>query len=279
MVAHPYRRVEECLRKQVPLWTDRRQIERLLRPCVVLSPGYPRKSGRSRIGGRPELPVGEAWPTQDGHALSFLMQVDLAEVHAAWTRWDDEPLALPPRGTLYAFANLEDVRQHRVLYRDADDHAEVEFPEGFRRAQRVKAASLQPYRTKTLPYWEDTAYLDHGELSRELEDQMSALQPKLARCVGASAHGYRMLGYFHSAQADVATVLARRRAEREGRSDADAREEGRRIVPLLEVPLDDGTDYTNLHRRGRGAFYWGVRDDELARGEIDEPDGIFQMGG
>lgn len=74
-------------------------------------PALPTDQTRSFVGGYPRLPVGMAWPTEDGKELLFLAQVDLADL--PW-----RPDGFPTRGTLYFFHNprLEDL-----------DHLEIAF--------------------------------------------------------------------------------------------------------------------------------------------------------
>lgn len=56
-------------------------LRRVVRPSVVLSfEGGKRRSGRSRFGGRPELPVGVSWPRHRFGPYRFLGQLDLAEL-------------------------------------------------------------------------------------------------------------------------------------------------------------------------------------------------------
>lgn len=51
--------------------------------------------GASKLGGRPDLPPGEPWPSRDGRPLSFVVQVDLATA--------DTGGVLPPDGLLSFF--------------------------------------------------------------------------------------------------------------------------------------------------------------------------------
>lgn len=50
--------------------------------------------GTSRMGGRPDLPPGEPWPSCDGWPLSFLVQVDLATVDTGGVLPSDGLLSL-----------------------------------------------------------------------------------------------------------------------------------------------------------------------------------------
>ena len=61
------------------------EIETLLRPSFLLRTDKPDGSdiptGRTKIGGEPDLPGGQAWPAyRDGKPLAFLAQVNLAEL-------------------------------------------------------------------------------------------------------------------------------------------------------------------------------------------------------
>lgn len=56
-------------------------IESLVRPFAAMTPaGQPTRATQSCVGGCPFLPEGAPWPTYDGDRLSFLAQVDFAEV-------------------------------------------------------------------------------------------------------------------------------------------------------------------------------------------------------
>ena len=58
-------------------------IESLVRPFAAMTPvGQPTRATQSYVGGCPFLPEGVSWPTYDGDVMSFLVQVDFAEVPA-----------------------------------------------------------------------------------------------------------------------------------------------------------------------------------------------------
>jgi uncharacterized protein YwqG len=122
-------------------------LMRLVRPSVAIS--WTRRQARripvgtSRIGDRPDLPAGTAWPTWDGRPMPFLGQFNLTEV----APFDREQL-LPDRGLLLFFLgsafpeNSEDGEQRtlspderrqawRVLYAPDD-------PATFRRTRKPR---------------------------------------------------------------------------------------------------------------------------------------------
>lgn len=74
----------------------RGRMTRMARPTLLMTPT--KQPSFSKMGGRPELPEGQAWPSGDKLPLSFLTQIDLAEARAA-----GGPDWLPEDGRLYAF--------------------------------------------------------------------------------------------------------------------------------------------------------------------------------
>jgi hypothetical protein len=87
------------------LQEQRTAIQRLLRPALALTTKKLSDSklriGASRNGGSPNLPADFAWPTyEDGRPLTFLAQLNLAEVAAAGSTIT----ALPNAGQLVVFS-------------------------------------------------------------------------------------------------------------------------------------------------------------------------------
>ncbi len=74
----------------------RERQDALAEPALKLLPAE--KSGFSKLGGRPDLPMGVAHPQGERGLRTFLAQFDLAEIRAA-----GGPDWLPDAGRLYAF--------------------------------------------------------------------------------------------------------------------------------------------------------------------------------
>jgi uncharacterized protein YwqG/predicted DNA-binding protein (MmcQ/YjbR family) len=82
----------------------RQEIEKLAKPALLLRTRRAAESrlplGQTKIGGRPDLPQGSAWPTyRDGRPLAFLAQINLAELPEA-----GKLRSLPTRGLLSFFS-------------------------------------------------------------------------------------------------------------------------------------------------------------------------------
>lgn len=77
-----------------------REIQDRAAPCVRLAA---QGTGRSQIGGLPDLGAGLDWPVWNGRVLSFLAQIDLAELSAA-----QGPDWLPGHGMLFFFYDEEE---------------------------------------------------------------------------------------------------------------------------------------------------------------------------
>ena len=92
--------------------------------------------GESKMGGSPALPAGMQWPRKpDGTALSFICQIDFAQVHP----FDADGL-LPERGMLWFFYDCSDEGMPwgfdprdadgwRVIYGDKADLESTEAPD------------------------------------------------------------------------------------------------------------------------------------------------------
>lgn len=69
-------------------------VDTLARPCARMQPdGVPTSTTQSYVGGRPFLPTGASWPTDDDrHELVFLAQVNFQEVPHLGPGWPRDGL-------------------------------------------------------------------------------------------------------------------------------------------------------------------------------------------
>lgn len=127
-----------------PLWAPRRpfdpsqaarlrgRMRRMARPTLLLIPT--KTPGFSKLGGEPEMPLGSVWPVGGRGPLSFVAQLDLAEVRAA-----SGPDWLPEAGALYVFNDDEryGFPDHvRVLFSRDEERVPLAFPPELRKGHR-----------------------------------------------------------------------------------------------------------------------------------------------
>ena len=133
-----------------------------MQPCIALVPDREgeRAEGRAcgtKIGGLPDLLDPGLWPEHEGQALSFVAQVNLAEV-AAVAPAD----ALPPGGMLYFFYlegsgwgfDPADKGNWRVVYveKSPSGLAVHDFPEGIPEYGRFREVPVRPEAADSVPY-------------------------------------------------------------------------------------------------------------------------------
>jgi uncharacterized protein YwqG len=120
--------------------------------------------GKARIGGRPDLPIHIEWPTWKNEPLSFIAQLNLADLPDY-----DFLNILPPEGILSFFysANLEtwsnpcDKNSWRVLYFEDKGLRRQEYPPTIPDHGRYDSLNVEFQWSITIPDWE-TPYLNMG---------------------------------------------------------------------------------------------------------------------
>jgi len=126
------------------------EAERLTLPAIRITAEMADEAdipiGASKIGGRPDLPVGVAWPERDGRPLAFLAQFNLAEVAAY-----DVEHALPPTGMLYFFYDFTNERCG-VHHEDRDSWRVMYFDGGPVPLSRSKWPAPLPRRYRLLEH-------------------------------------------------------------------------------------------------------------------------------
>lgn len=173
------------------------QLVALARPSLRLRAQQQPKPLGSRFRGRPDLPADLPWPMVDdaGYPMSFLLQVDLREAHAAGAA-----APLPEAGLLSVFVN-------EGPHVDLDHFIVVHYIDGAELSPRPMPAcdgipERPPHRLDisaelTLPDYESRAYEGLGLNDIEQELYLDALIEGLLsrQDQGADELHHRMLGY------------------------------------------------------------------------------------
>jgi hypothetical protein len=179
-----------------------------LLPSIRLVPQHPEtgerdRVGGCRIGGAPDLPPGVDWPrlptdsgSPPGEPLSFLLQVNLAEVASA-----DREQLLPKSGILSFFFHLDEVGVEdvpAVLFVQGANLRRAPVPPDLPADQVYRSFNLVPRLEWTVPSPDDLGDLagQHLELWDELEDQVAAVQGYESPTTWGPGHAiHRLLGH------------------------------------------------------------------------------------
>lgn len=132
--------------------------------------------GKTKIGGKPDVPDGFVWPEWESRHLSFIAQINLKEV----ATYDTEKL-LPTTGILYFFYDSsqetwgfdpKDIGSWKVVYFDGDmsELKRIDFPEDLDEEEEIfKACRVDIKSEMSLPGF-DSAYVEELELDCDEED-------------------------------------------------------------------------------------------------------------
>lgn len=210
------------------------------------------RPGATKLGGRPDLPEGLAWPVSRGGPLTFVAQVDLAEV----ANRDSEGV-LPPSGLLSFFFDAEHTAEGDtpaaagvVLFtKTGASLSRIGFPVKLAPSLRCPSAPLQAEREVTLPAWADPAIEGAFPSTHESDAYWHLL---LGR---DQATAHRLLGHPNAVQSSHYQPIKCALASGSG-------SEARDWLLLAQFDSDPATqDWGDLGR----LYYWIPKQDLAAR--------------
>lgn len=258
-------------------------LDTLRKPAIRLTPSS--GAGLSRIGGLPSLPDGMAWPEWKGKPLSFICQLNLAEIPEACDRQ-----GLPKSGMLYFFYDQEqstwgfdpkDQGSWRVLYvaaPPADDMARL-APPGLAKDAVFKEKRVSFSPVKTYPDWQDERVS-----ALELNDEQWDAYTDLCGKVFDDGPQHHLLGYPSPVQGndmDLECQLVSNGlycGDETGYQAAKVKElESGRADWMLLFQLDTDDD-TNMMWGDCGMIYFWIRKQDLQEGRFDKCWMILQCG-
>lgn len=247
---------------------------------VTATPSGGRGAGRSRIGGRPDLPPDLPWPEHAGVPLGFLAQVDLAEL--------PKGTPLPADGNLWFFYvadqstwgfDPKDAGSARVFYRPASAApAAAEPPPGLPDGGEYPACAVAFEAYDDLPDLEPDDPLG-GRLSEEELERYLEIRDYLGSGGGPTSH--KLLGHAQPVQNPMELECALVTnglycGDQTGYEDPRAAELGQQAERwrlLLQLDTDDAAA---MMWGDVGRLYFWIRDDDLQARRFDRTWTILQ---
>lgn len=165
-------------------------------------------SEKSHLGGKPDLPIGFAWPQGKERPLAFLLQIDLLDVAAL-----DFNRSLPDKGLLSFFYDTEEQpwgydpqaqEGFRVLYFENIPGLQVqEAPGG---AAEIPLCSLHFYPSLTLPNISSKDFEKvekHIRFKDEERDGYDEFLVQMSELTYGNNRQHHLLGHSANLQADM----------------------------------------------------------------------------
>jgi hypothetical protein len=236
--------------------------------------------GGSRLGGLPDLPEHVEWPRGPNAPLSFIGQIDLADV--APSAPDG---SLPKEGLLSFFydiaempwgASLDERASVAVLYSaPGTPLARRDKPRDLVAPHQYAHVELTPTPVRaeaelTLPFPRTKEFRALGIGDAEVDGYWDDVWGAMTKVwPGGGEPFHRMLGHADAIQGDmtrrVAYLFAGKPDAIDRAPDPVVEEDAKRLRLLLQIDTDD--DLKSDWGGGR-LFYW-IREDDLAQGRFD----------
>jgi len=230
--------------------------------------------GASRFGGTPDVLPGFTWPERDGRPLTFLAQLDLAEIRAPGG---------PDRGWLLFFYDAaglpwgrqpEDADGAAVAYLEASRDALVraQHPDPGFGGGPFRACALTFEVVIDLPDVWDQIIEDHGMVVERYNwEAYGSVADRLNNTEAASELPYyahhHFLGYPQLVQDDMRSeclLVPRRMGADEGQRLREWGEPQPSTDWRLLMQIDSDPDGPGCEWEGLGRLYYWIRYDDLA---------------
>ena len=272
---------------------DKEKLIKMIRPTVGIktksSDDKNLKIGKSKIGGKPDLPKDFEWPRVNGKPMPFCAQYNLSEL----TKFDKEN-NLPKKGFFYVFLSLDQdwkefngVNQpYKFIFSETENIIRTEFPNDLKETQTFKTALIEFFEFYTLP---DDENYKLFELEKKYNNDLYFLfyQPTSEYIVEElyqdSDSLHQILGHDRSIQSSVVYEFASKEL---GLYLAESSEHKKRWNDILELSktfelllqLDCYDSATDLSRfGGTGTYYFGLSKTDLEKKNFDNIKMSFQM--
>ncbi len=272
--------------------SDKEKLIKMIRPTVGIrtksSDDKNLKVGKSKIGGKPDLPKDFEWPKSDNKSMLFCAQYNLSEL----TKFDNENI-LPKRGFFYVFLSLDQdwkefngINQpYKFIFSGTENITRTELPNDLEENQTFKTAEIEYFQFHTIP---DDENYKLFEFEKKYDDfYFYFYQPTdeylIEELYEDSNKMHQILGYDRSIQSSVVYEFASKEL---GLYLADSSEYKKHWNDILELSktyelllqLDCDDSETDLSRfGGSGVYYFGISKTDLENKKFDSIKMSFQM--
>jgi len=270
--------------------SDKEKLINMIRPTVGIrtksSDDIDVKIGKSKIGGKPDLPKDFEWPKSDNKSMLFCAQYNLSEL----TKFDEEN-NLPKKGFFYVFLSLDQdwkefngVNQpYKLIFSENENIVRTEFPNDLEQNQTFKTAEIEYFQFYTIPDDENYKLFEFEKKYEDFYFYQPTDEYLIEELYEDSNKMHQILGYDRSIQSSVVYEFASKEL---GLYLAESSEHKKRWNDILELSktyelllqLDCDDSNTDLSKYGgSGTYYFGLSKTDLKKKNFDDIKMSFQM--
>ncbi|MFC4633482.1 DUF1963 domain-containing protein [Dokdonia ponticola] len=245
------------------------------------------KVGKSKIGGKPDLPKDFEWPKSDNKSMLFCAQYNLSEL----TKFDKESI-LPKKGFFYVFLSLnQDWKEfnginqpYKFIFSETENIIRTQFPNDIEENQTFKTAEIEYFQFYTIP---DDENYKLFEFEKKYDDFSFYFHEPTDEFIGElfenTDNMHQILGHDRSIQSSVIYEFASKelglylaKSSEHKKRWSDILELSKTYELLLQLDCDDSN--TNLSKfGGSGTYYFGLSKTDLENKNFNDIKMSFQI--
>lgn len=271
--------------------SDRDKLIKMIRPTIgiktKLSVDEKLKVGKSKVGGKPDLPIDFEWPKANGKPMLFCAQYNLSEL----TKLDKEN-KLPEKGFFYVFLSLDEKwkefnginQDYKFIFSETEDVVRREFPIELEEIRRFKSSVIEYFEFYTLPHYENYKLFDfYKNYEAFMDDFHEPINEYIKKICGLNEDTYhQILGEDRSMQTSVVYDFSAKDLNLYGYESSESQKDWDAILKLsksyeLLLQLDCYDSNSDLKKfGGEGKYYFGISKTDLEKKKFDNIKMSFQ---
>ncbi len=252
--------------------SDKEKIIKLIKPTVgidaTLSGDDDILIGKSKIGGKPDVPQNFKWPRLNNEPLLFCAQYNLSEL----TEFDNEGI-LPNKGFFYIFLGLDGEyeefngldQKYKFIYSTSENVQRAEFPNDLEEDRRFVPSLIEYFEFFTIPHLENYKL---NEMDKKYHDfnyyAYNPISEYISEVCDTHPDNYhQLLGEDRAMQLSIPHELAFKELDSEDFNNTQAEnDEIIEIAKSYETLLQLCCDDSDLNTYGGGGCYYFMIDKE-----------------
>lgn len=243
--------------------------------------------GKSKIGGKPDLPKDFEWPLYMEQPMAFCAQYNCSDL-----KLYDTNNKLPQEGIISVFVYIDEdhpgflskANSYKIIYnnKSSKDLERTEFPQCFFTEGKFKSASINYFEYYTIPDDENYKLLTLFKKYENFQTIYDEIKESIDLICGLNDpdNHHQIIGEDRSVQSSVVNDFAIRELEISTQEEFYSKKnEIENLSKYFEIfiQLDTGDLNTNLSDFGGSSImYFGLKKQDLDKFNLDKVTMVFQ---